>query len=201
MGELGITIAGEPFEHRLYHFRLPFSGFEHAHLVLGGESFVALAEGLQDALWALVPRASRTRSWDGPHGTTPRLIRYRGFKKIGPVWRPAQKRELYAKRARPGRAAFTPTGLSSHMTAQLCPTTPNLPWFASRAGRRDPALLFFVQPPMAIVLSGGGGGSERASMSALSHPSTLSRMPSTGGVYVECKRTPEGTTRAGFGTA
>jgi hypothetical protein len=30
MGGLGITIAGEPFEHRLYHFRLPFSGFEHA---------------------------------------------------------------------------------------------------------------------------------------------------------------------------
>jgi hypothetical protein len=25
----------------------------HAHVVLGGESFVALAEGLQDALWAL----------------------------------------------------------------------------------------------------------------------------------------------------
>ena len=28
-----------------------FSGFEHAHVVLGGESFVALAEGLQNALW------------------------------------------------------------------------------------------------------------------------------------------------------
>ena len=53
MGELGITIAGEPFDHRLYHFRLAFSGFEHAHVVLGGESFVALAEGLQNALWAL----------------------------------------------------------------------------------------------------------------------------------------------------
>jgi hypothetical protein len=34
MGGLGITIAGKPFEHRLYHFRLPFSGFEHAHVVL-----------------------------------------------------------------------------------------------------------------------------------------------------------------------
>jgi hypothetical protein len=53
MGGLGIMIAGEPFEHRLYHFRLPFSGFEHAHVVLGGESFVALAEGLQNALWTL----------------------------------------------------------------------------------------------------------------------------------------------------
>ena len=47
MGGLGITIAGGPLDHRLYHFRLAFSGFEHAHVVLGGESFVALAEGLQ----------------------------------------------------------------------------------------------------------------------------------------------------------
>jgi hypothetical protein len=51
MGALGIMIAGARFNHRLYHFRLAFSGFEHAHVVLGGESFVALAEGLQNALW------------------------------------------------------------------------------------------------------------------------------------------------------
>jgi hypothetical protein len=64
MGELGITIAGEPLAHRFYHFRLPFSGFTHAHVVLGGESFVALAEGLQDALWALggVPEQHRSDS-------------------------------------------------------------------------------------------------------------------------------------------
>jgi hypothetical protein len=63
MGALGITIAGERFDHRLYHFRLAFSGFEHAHVVLGGESFVALAEGLQNALWALggVPEQHRRR--------------------------------------------------------------------------------------------------------------------------------------------
>jgi hypothetical protein len=47
MGALGIMIAGARFNHRLYHFRLAFSGFEHAHVVLGGESFVALVEGLQ----------------------------------------------------------------------------------------------------------------------------------------------------------
>jgi hypothetical protein len=40
-------------------FRLAFSSFEHAHVVLGGESFVALAEGLQNALWAA--RAPRSR--------------------------------------------------------------------------------------------------------------------------------------------
>ena len=64
MGCLGVTIAGEPLAHRLYHFRLAFSGFEHAHVVLGGESFVALAEGLQNALWALggVPNQHRSDS-------------------------------------------------------------------------------------------------------------------------------------------
>ncbi|MEY9801754.1 hypothetical protein ABIF30_001361 [Bradyrhizobium elkanii] len=64
MGELGVTIAGVPLDHRLYHFRLAYSGFEHAHVVLGGESFIALAEGLQNALWSLggAPREHRTDS-------------------------------------------------------------------------------------------------------------------------------------------
>ena len=62
MDGLGVTIAGEPFDHRLYHFRLAFSGFEHAHVVLGGESFVALAEGLQNALWALGGAPEQHRS-------------------------------------------------------------------------------------------------------------------------------------------
>jgi transposase InsO family protein len=53
MTDHGISIAGVPLDHRLYHFRLAFSGWEHGHVVLGGESFVALAEGLQNALWAL----------------------------------------------------------------------------------------------------------------------------------------------------
>jgi hypothetical protein len=64
MGDAGIAIAGAALDHRLYHFRLAYSGFEHAHVVLGGESFVALAEGLQNALWSLggVPREHRTDS-------------------------------------------------------------------------------------------------------------------------------------------
>src|ERR1700691_5971064 len=64
VADLGVTIAGELLDCRLYHFRLPFSGFEHAHVVLGGESFVALAEGLQNALWALggVPEQHRSDS-------------------------------------------------------------------------------------------------------------------------------------------
>lgn len=53
MGSLGVTIAGQPLYHLVYHFRLVWSGFEHAHVILGGESFVALAEGLQNALWSV----------------------------------------------------------------------------------------------------------------------------------------------------
>jgi transposase InsO family protein len=64
MDELSVAIAGVPLDHRLYHFRLACSGFEHAHVILGGESYVALAEGLQNALWALggAPREHRSDS-------------------------------------------------------------------------------------------------------------------------------------------
>jgi hypothetical protein len=62
--ELAVTVDRVLLEHRLYHFRLAFSGFAHAHVVLGGESFVALAEGLQNALWALgcAPKEHRSDS-------------------------------------------------------------------------------------------------------------------------------------------
>ena len=53
MNALGVTITGTLLDHRLYHFRLACSGFGHAHVVLGGESYVALAECLQNALRAL----------------------------------------------------------------------------------------------------------------------------------------------------
>lgn len=64
MAGFEVTVAGQPLDHRLYHFRLAYSGFEHAHVVLGGESFVALAEGLQNALWSLggVPHEHRSDS-------------------------------------------------------------------------------------------------------------------------------------------
>jgi hypothetical protein len=62
--KLQVTIAGEGFDHRLFHFRLAFSGWEHAAVVLGGESFSALSEHLQDALWKLggVPAEHRSDS-------------------------------------------------------------------------------------------------------------------------------------------
>jgi len=64
MSDLAVMVGGVALEHRLYHFRLVYSGFEHAHVVLGGERFVALAEGLQNALWALggAPAEHRTDS-------------------------------------------------------------------------------------------------------------------------------------------
>ncbi len=63
-GQLGVTIAGEPLPHLLYHFVLPCSGWQFARVVLGGESFTALAENLQDALWTLgkAPAEHRTDS-------------------------------------------------------------------------------------------------------------------------------------------
>ena len=61
---LGITVAGEAFPHRLYQFALAYSGWRHAEVVRGGESFAALAQGMQNALWALggVPEEHRTDS-------------------------------------------------------------------------------------------------------------------------------------------
>ena len=75
MGPLAITIAGQPLNHRLYHFRLVWSGFQHAHVVLGGESFTALAEGLQNALWTLggVPHDHRTDSLSAAFRTWTRM--------------------------------------------------------------------------------------------------------------------------------
>ncbi|WP_080697357.1 IS21 family transposase [Brucella intermedia] len=62
--DLKVTIAGTRFDYMLYHFRLAYSGFEHAEIVEGGESFAALTSGLQNALWALggAPRDHRTDS-------------------------------------------------------------------------------------------------------------------------------------------
>ena len=33
MADLGVTIVGERLDHRLYHFRLAYSGFESAHVI------------------------------------------------------------------------------------------------------------------------------------------------------------------------
>jgi hypothetical protein len=64
MADAGVSIAGQTLDHRLYHFVLAYSAWEHAEPVLGGESFTALAVGLQNALFSLggVPLEHRSDS-------------------------------------------------------------------------------------------------------------------------------------------
>src|SRR6059058_5386907 len=61
MDDLGVTIAGEPFPHMLYHFVLTYSNTEAASLCFS-ETFEALAEGMEKALWQIggVPLQHRT---------------------------------------------------------------------------------------------------------------------------------------------
>ena len=62
--ELGVVVEGGPLAHRLYQFTFAHSGWRHARLTLGGESFQALSAGLQEALWMAggVPEEHRTDS-------------------------------------------------------------------------------------------------------------------------------------------
>ena len=63
MGKLGVTLAGQPFDHLLYHFVLTYSNWETV-MICFSESFESLSAGLQKALWELgaVPREHRTDS-------------------------------------------------------------------------------------------------------------------------------------------
>lgn len=70
---LGVTLQGIQFEHLLYHYRLVYSRWEAVSVVLGGESFSALAEGLQNALWLSggVPETHRTDSLSAAYKNRP----------------------------------------------------------------------------------------------------------------------------------
>ena len=46
-----ITIQGKVFSHLLYQFRFAYSGWRYVQVTLGGESYSALADGLQSALF------------------------------------------------------------------------------------------------------------------------------------------------------
>lgn len=52
MNELGICIAGQPFDHLVYHFVLPYSNWETGSVCFS-ECFESLSRGLQNALWDL----------------------------------------------------------------------------------------------------------------------------------------------------
>ena len=61
MNDLRITLAGQPFDHMIYHFVLTYSNWETG-TVCFSESFESLSQGLQNALWELggVPQMHRT---------------------------------------------------------------------------------------------------------------------------------------------
>jgi hypothetical protein len=76
MTSLGVTIAGVAFAHLLYHFVLTYSNWESVKLCFT-ETFEALSEGLQEALWRLggVPQEHRT---DNLSAATHELAKSRG---------------------------------------------------------------------------------------------------------------------------
>lgn len=84
MNELGVSIAGQRFDHLLYHCCLPYSNWETATICFS-ESFESLSAGLQNALWELgvVPQEHRTDSLsaavNNPSDTEEFTARYRGL--------------------------------------------------------------------------------------------------------------------------
>ncbi len=62
MNKLNITLGGNKFEHKLYPYRLVYSGWTYVQVCLGGESFESLSSGLQNAFWRSggVPATHRT---------------------------------------------------------------------------------------------------------------------------------------------
>ena len=73
---LGVTIGGRPYRHLLFQLVLSHSGWRYAE-VATGETFLALKQGLQNALWQLggVPRVIRS---DNTSALTHEIKRSRG---------------------------------------------------------------------------------------------------------------------------
>jgi len=61
MNSLGVTIAGQSFEHLLYHCTLTYSNWESVAICFS-ESFEAFSRGMQDAFWAMGGVPSKHRS-------------------------------------------------------------------------------------------------------------------------------------------
>ena len=59
-----VTVGSVALPHMLYQFALAYSGWRYVEIVLGGESFVALSSGIQNAVWMMggVPEEHRTDS-------------------------------------------------------------------------------------------------------------------------------------------
>ena len=73
---LGVTIGGRPYRHLLFQLVLSHSGWRYAE-VATGETFMALKQGLQNALWELggAPRVIRS---DNTSAATHEMRRSRG---------------------------------------------------------------------------------------------------------------------------
>ena len=69
---VSVTIGGKAFPHLLYHYRLAYSGWQYVQVIQGGESFVGLSQGLQNALFASggVPKIHRTDSLSAAYRNT-----------------------------------------------------------------------------------------------------------------------------------
>lgn len=67
-----VTVQGEAFHHILYHYRLSYSGWQYVQVIQGGESFIGLSQGLQNALSACggVPKTHRTDSLSAAYRNT-----------------------------------------------------------------------------------------------------------------------------------
>src|SRR5271170_2099126 len=61
MTSLNVTLAGQPFDHMVFHYVLTYSNWETASICFS-ESFESLSEGLQQALWELDGVPQRHRS-------------------------------------------------------------------------------------------------------------------------------------------
>ncbi len=73
---LGVTIVGRPYRHLLFQLVLSHSGWRYAEVV-AGETFLALKQGLQKALWALGGAPLVIRS-DNTSALTHEMKRSRG---------------------------------------------------------------------------------------------------------------------------
>ena len=73
---LGVTVAGQPYPHLLFQLILSHSGWRYAEIATG-ETFLALKQGLQNALWTLggVPEVVRS---DNTSAATHEMKRSRG---------------------------------------------------------------------------------------------------------------------------
>ncbi len=61
MEDLGVTLAGVPFPHMVHHFVLTYSNVEAVSICFS-ESFEALAEGIEKALWQIGGAPSQHRT-------------------------------------------------------------------------------------------------------------------------------------------